>query len=91
MPFNPEPTRTPIGIGTIIVRLKDVPETVVEGETRPAWQAAYFDVQVMLSNGWKTVRHGDLVPYITTAQRNALMSFMAALRTQAESEILPPP
>lgn len=84
MAFTQEPTRIAQSIGNIVVVLKDGFD-----EQGDAYQSAHFDVRVELSDGTVTTRRGDLVAHITVAQRNALMDFMASLRTQAESEILP--
>lgn len=90
MAFVPEPTRTPMEIGDIRVSLVDA--VARDGTTRmePAYQAAYFDVRIILSDGTAISRSGDLVPHITPAQRSALMDFMAGLRVQAEEQILGP-
>jgi hypothetical protein len=85
MAFQQEPVRSPASIGTIVVTLKDG----INRYDQP-YQTADFDVKVYLSDGSIVGRHGDLVPHITAAQRQALVSFMAALRSQAESQILPP-
>jgi hypothetical protein len=83
MAFQEEPTRTPASIGTIQVILSDD----FDGQGDP-FQAAYFDIEVILSDGSKRTRRGDLASHITVAQRQGLMSFMDALRTQAEQQIL---
>jgi hypothetical protein len=82
--FQQEPTRTPVGIGNIVVHLKDAAAT----EEQAAYQSAHFEVKVVLSDGTIVHRTGDLAPHITPAQRQGLMDFMAALRAQAEEEIL---
>ena len=33
-------------------------------------------------------RHGDLLPHLTNAQKNALVSFMDAMWAKAESEVI---
>ncbi len=85
MAFTQESTKTPASIGNVVVTLKD---SLDDGEGAP-YQAAYYDVRIVMSDGSEVVRRGNLVPHITTAQRNALMDFMDALRVQAEGEFLP--
>jgi len=85
MAFDAEPTRTPTSIGNIIITLKDA----VSPPSASPYQAAYFDIQIVFSDGTYITRTGDLVPHITPAQRQGLIDFMDSLRTQAESEVLP--
>ena len=88
MAFIVEGTDTPTSIGTIVVILKDAVDGGEDGNE--AYQSAHFQVAVLNQNGERMeTRKGNLVPHITTAQKNALMSFMASLRTQAENQILP--
>jgi hypothetical protein len=84
MAFDPEPTRTAVSIGTIVVTLKDA---VAVGE-EPAYQSAHYQVEVILSDGTKIKRRGDLVPHLEPAQRQGLMSFMDDLRALATAQIL---
>lgn len=84
MAFEQEPTRTPTGIGNVIVTLKDA---VATGETE-AYQSAAYQIQVALSDGTVTMRRGNLQPYLTHAQITGLLAFMDDLRAQAASEIL---
>lgn len=83
MAFTLEPSRTPVSIADISIDLFD-PEPG-DGSTA----GATYSVQIRMSDGSVVVRTGNLVPHITTAQRNALMNFMATLRTQAVGEFLP--
>lgn len=85
MPFGQEPTKTPSEIGTIRVELKDA----IAREDQLAFQAAYFDVEVLYSDGSQQHKHGKLQNVIMPTQRQALMDFMDSLRAQAEAEILP--
>lgn len=86
MAFDPEPSRVPAAIGGIVVTLKDVPATA----ENPLIRAAYFQVDVLGADGKRmTQLTGNLVPHLTQAQVNGLLSFMADLRTQAEAQILP--
>lgn len=83
MPFNRETAVTATGVGTMVVILKtnlDDPDVQ---------QSAHFQLLVLRSDGSRKSLRGNLVPHITEAQRNGLMDFMAALRTQAEEQILP--
>ena len=85
MAFGREPTVTAVGIGGIVIKLSDL----VDAQGEHAYLAT-FDVNVLRSDGIEITRSGNLLPHITTAQRNALLSFMQSLRTQAENELLPP-
>jgi len=79
MAFSRENTATPQSIRDISIQITDL----VNGS-----KAATFSVQVLMSDGTMRVRTGDLVPHITTAQRDGLLNFIAALRTQAAGQIL---
>lgn len=83
MPLPRESARTPVAIGDISIELFN-PDPTGTGDA-----GATYSVQVHMSDGTTVVRSGNLVPHITVAQRNALLSFMASLRTQAAAEILP--
>lgn len=84
MAFLPAPSKVPNQIGNIIVILKDAFEDGVP------YQSATFQFEILDSDGNRMERKsGNLEPHITVAQKNALMSFMTSLRTQAESEVLP--
>jgi len=81
MAFQPQPTITPTGIGALVVILKTDPDA-----DDP--QSAHFQIEIERSDGSRKSLRGDLVPHITPAQRDGLLSFMASLRAQAEEEIL---
>lgn len=82
MAFTREPSRAPTAIADVSMQLYDPDPTGSEVAS------ASFSVQVAMSDGSVMVRTGDLAPHITTAQRNSLLAFMAALRTKAIAEIL---
>lgn len=50
---------------------------------------AAYSVEVYFSDGSRRMLHGDLSPHLTQQQINGLLSFMDALRTQANAQILP--
>jgi hypothetical protein len=83
--FDQAISRTPVAIRDISVVLVDY---VASGD-EPARQAARFEVQVEYDNGEIITKQGDLVPYITQAQIDALIGFIAGLRVQAVEQILP--
>jgi hypothetical protein len=83
MAFTQEAPRTPTAIADIEVRLFS-PDPL--GEATPA---AEYSVQVRYSDGNIRALTGNLVPHLTQAQINALLNFMASLRTQAVDQILP--
>ena len=82
--FNEELTRVPVAITSISVVLKDTFD-----ENGDPYQSAHYSVRVVFSDGSTVVRKGDLVQYITPQQRQGLLDFMSALRTQAIDEFLP--
>lgn len=82
MPLPQAQTKTPTEIGEVRVELTDYPDTPAD--------TARFVVEILDQDGIVMgVKHGDLIPHLTPQQINALVNFMAMLRTQAESEILP--
>lgn len=82
MAFVPAEARVPVAIGTMVVILKDA----VGEET---YQSAYFEVQVLDSDGEELERRrGDLRPHLTAGQIQGLLAFMDDLRTQAVSQII---
>lgn len=83
MAFTKEPSRVPAAIAAISIQLYDPDPTGSEVAS------SSFSVQVVMSDGSLVVRTGDLAPHITVAQRNSLLTFMAAMRTKAVAEILP--
>jgi hypothetical protein len=86
MAFDPAPSQIPAAIDTIIITLKTRPATA---ET-PEIQAAYYQVDVLDAAGARINQlSGNLVPHLTAQQINGLLSFMADLRVQAETQILP--
>jgi hypothetical protein len=88
MAFGREPTVTATAIGNIVIELSDLILTDGSGDHK---YLGTFNVKVQRSDGSEVARSGNLLPHLTTAQRNALLSFMQALRTQAEDELLPTP
>lgn len=84
MTFETSASRTAASIGNIVVTLKDA----TEGAS--PYQAALFNVRVLDQNGrYYDDKQGSLVPHIAASTISQLQSFMADIRTQAESEILP--
>lgn len=83
MAFTREAARTPAAIADIEVRLfsPDPAGADVAGAT--------FAVQVRMSDGTLKVLNGDLLPHLTAQRKTSLNTFMADLRTQAITEILP--
>jgi len=88
MAFGREPTVTATGIGNIVIELSDLILTDGSGDHK---YLGTYNVKVLRSDGSEVTRSGNLLPHLTTAQRNGLQSFMQALRTQAEEELLPTP
>lgn len=85
MAFNPEPTRTPTDIRDMEIRLVSIKDPSDDSITK----SARFEIQIIYNTGEIKVISGDLVPHLTAGQISSLNSFMDALRTQAEGQILP--
>ena len=83
MAFTEELAVTAVSISEMAVILKTDP-----ADPDGPQESAHFRVSVVRSDGSIKQVKGDLVPHITVAQRSGLLDFMAALRTQAETEIL---
>jgi len=83
MEFEREPTKIPESIDSVIVTLKD--GFTEEGDP---YQSAAFQVRVVMSDGSTIVRRGNLVLYLTPAQRQGLLNFMADLRAQAVAQVI---
>jgi len=88
MEFDPQETKTAVGIGNIVVVLKDAVE-VTGDDPQDAYQSAHFQIVIEMSDGTTVTRKGNLQPHLTPQQITALMTFMDSLRSQAESQILP--
>ena len=92
MAFPRQPTIVPIAIEGVLVTLTGSPAVGDPGDPlggyRPAIQAAHYRVEVVLDNGETRGVTGNPVPYLTQAQINGLLGFMADLRLKAEAEIL---
>jgi hypothetical protein len=89
MAFELEPTRTPESLGTMIYTLKDVPEGIDEnGNPVPGYRAAYFQIEIILSDGTVVKRNGNLVPHLLSGELQGLLSLADALRGRGETDIL---
>ena len=86
MAFDRQDTIVAESIGRIMVTLSDAPSGGGEDGSEPI-RTAQFDIVVEMSTGHRRIR-GNLVPHLTQAQIQALLDFMANLRTQAENQIL---
>jgi hypothetical protein len=83
MAFELQSVRTPTSIGTLQVVLVD--------DGTPMGKRAEFQFDVLDQNGAVIRRlNGDLVPHITQGQIDALLAFMAGLRTQAHTQVIDP-
>lgn len=82
MAFSEEPTRTPNAIGAIDIKIHTTGPSGAGG-------AVDYSVKIVFSDGSVVVRSGDLLPHLSQAQINGLISFMNDMRTKAESEFLP--
>lgn len=83
MAFDRQINRTPAAIGPIRIKLDDPTGATAE-------MAATFFLTVLDQDGQVLKEiHGDLVPHLTTQQRNGLIQLMEDLRALAVAEILP--
>jgi len=83
MAFPQEPVRTP-------ERISDIEVTLFSPDpTGPEQAGATYVVWVRPSDGSVRRVAGNLVPHLTQAQINALLSFMSDMRAKANAEILP--
>lgn len=81
--FDRLTVRTPVAIADMSVELF-FPEPNTGGTA-----GATYGVQVRYSDGTRHVLTGNLVPYLTAGEIDALLGFMADLRERAINEILP--
>jgi len=84
MAFEPAQTISPSSIGNITITLEDIST----GEEAPDQRAAYL-VVVWYDDNTRRSRGGNLVPHISTEDRDWLVDFMNRMRAQAEIQILP--
>lgn len=90
--FEREQNRVPVAIGRLYIRLDHVPaqyDPDTGDEIEPASKSAQYEFTVIYSDGSTKRKAGNLVPHITTAQREALLNFVDSLRAQAEQQVLP--
>jgi len=81
--WNKEAVRTPTTIGSMEIVLKDK-------DGQAANHSAQYNIDVYDQNGNFMKRmEGNLRPHLTSAQLTTIVSFLAAMRTKAEEEILP--
>lgn len=81
MAFDQEPTRAPTSIGDMYVTLTDYAS---------ATDTIRGIIEVRDQNGdVMRVWSGDLAPHLTSGQKSGLQSFLADLRSQAETQLLP--
>lgn len=83
MAFPTQQSKTPDRIAAIEVRLYSPDPLGSEAS------GAHYEAQVVYSDGEVRLVSGNLVPHLTQAQINGLLSFMADMRTKANAEILP--
>jgi hypothetical protein len=82
MAFTREPGRTPTSIGEIVIVLRD--------NVNPVDQKIEYQLRVLDALGKEVAtQSGNLAPQLTQAQITQLQAFMAAMRTKAQTEILP--
>ena len=83
MAFAAEEPRTPDTIGDISITVTDFVDPEKLGDIE-------YSIQILQSTGSIfRVATGNLGPHLTQGQIDALIGFMATIRTQAENELLP--
>ena len=83
MAFTPEQNIAPDSIGDISITITDYANPVSTDQIHYSVQVLQADRSIF------RVATGDLVPHLTQVQVDALIGFMATLRTKAETELLP--
>jgi hypothetical protein len=89
MAFAEVQDRVATSIGFVRVYLETVDDEMDPGTLK---ETARYEVSILDQNGDRiNVHHasGDLIPHITSEQRQVLQDFMAELRAQAEDQFLP--
>jgi len=93
MPFPEIPPRTPAAIGRIRILLEQVPAyTDADGNPVAEEKNVQYDIAILDQDGKRIATphdRGDLIPFLTVAQRNGLLNFINDIRAQAEAEFLP--
>ena len=85
MPFELAATKQPVAIPKITISLDETPGT----EAGTIRQSVCYELTILYDDNSEMRRYGDLVPHLTQQQITDLQTFMADLRTLAETEILP--
>lgn len=89
MAFAQQPIAAPASIGDITITLYDPGEGSTATGGVPNVQGVAYSVRVVYSDGSQRALSGNLVPHLSQAQINGLLSFVAAMRVKANDEILP--
>ena len=84
MAFEPAIPRIPVSIPKITISLIEAPD-----EMGDITQSISYNLAVRYDDESEIRRIGNLVPHLTPQQITALQTFMADMRTLAETEILP--
>lgn len=74
--FSPVTVVTDVGV-------RDIEMIVFRGND--GTQGARYNIQVIRSDGSIVVRSGNLVPHLTTAEVNGLITLMNRIRTKAQT------
>ncbi len=92
--FASDPSETPVTriphIGTVRIELVRTvnPSELEDGKLQEVNFVVLVDDQFD-NHIDKDMRDGDLIPHLTTAQKNQLIAFMDTMWIKAENEILP--
>jgi len=93
MPFPHIPSSIPTSLGRLEITMSQDPAYVDEdGNPQPEERHIRFKLEVIDQDGEMiglNPLQGDLEPYLTLAEKTALLNFMNSLRARAETEILP--
>ncbi len=89
MPFDPAKTKTPKGVGTIVITLKDIPASTIY-PPHDAQQTASIQVNVLDVDDNPLMTYStDLFKHLTVAQQTTLKNFLTLMRTKAMAEVVP--
>lgn len=75
MTWEPVEPKKPVAIGSLDIRLRWSPDKV----------KANYLVELLDEDNNSITRHGDLIPHLTTAERQAGMSFLNAIVAKAQA------
>jgi hypothetical protein len=82
MAFNKPNQPIPVSVGRISIEIDD--EAGVAADVQIRARIIVKDANGHNASGWT----GNLTPHLTTAQKNGIVSLLAAMRTKAQGELI---